>query len=99
MQVSPKIVERVVLVSCVLHIFLREKSPLRYAPPGSFDNKDIKNGKILSVNWRSNNGVDSMHPVNVIESNNYPQNWKEIRDWFCNFFSTTGTVTSQDKFI
>ena len=99
MQLSPKNFEKVVLGSCVLQNFLREKSPLQYTLPGSFDNEDIENGKILPGNWRSNDGADTMQLVNVIASNNYPQNCKEIRDWFRDFFSATRKVLWPDKFI
>ena len=34
-----KNVEKFALISCVMHNFLHEKSTLRNAPPGSFDNE------------------------------------------------------------
>ena len=52
MQLSPENVEKVTLASCVLHNFLREKSPASYTPPGSLDTEDIESGDVQQGEWR-----------------------------------------------
>ena len=47
MLLSPDNVEKVTLASCVFHDFLREKSPLQYTPPGSFDSECLENSTAI----------------------------------------------------
>ena len=51
---SPENVEKIILASCTLYNFLREKSVSRYTPPGSFDTKDLENGILKAGEWRNN---------------------------------------------
>ena len=102
MEISPRNVEKVNLASCVLHNFLRKKSPLKYTPAGSFDNEDIESRRIIPGSWRlngadeSNRADESMHSVNIAGSKNHSQNCKEIRE---KYFNTVGQVPWQEKFI
>ena len=90
MEISQENVEKVTLASCVLHNFLRKKSPLRYTPAGCFDSEDIEPGRIIRGSWRLNGADESIHSVNVVGSNNHSQNCKEIRENYCEYFNTTG---------
>ena len=98
MLLSPENVEKVVLASCALHNFLREKSPLRYTPPEIFDGEDQETGRIIPGSWRSNGENKVFHSVNFSGSNNYNRQSKDIRDRFCEYFITDGKVPWQDKF-
>ena len=99
MEISPENVEKVTLASCVLHNFLRKKSPLRNTPAGSFYSEDIESGQIIPGSWRLNGADESMHPVNVVGSNNHSQNCKNIREKYCEYFNTFGQIPWQEKFI
>ena len=97
MLLSPENVEKVTLASCVLHNFLREKSPNRYTPPGSLDTECLEDGTINEGDWRSE-GNGGMHSVDVQGSNNYTLDAKETRERFCRYFNTVGRVSWQEKF-
>ena len=99
---SPKNVEIFTLACCTLYNFLRDKAPLRYAPPGNFDIKNLERGELQNGNWRS--GLSSqeggLHSVKIVGSNNYKSTAKETREKFCYYFNTPyGAVPWQDKFI
>ena len=83
----------------VLHNILRKKSPLRYAPASRFESEDIESGRIILGKWSLDGGDESMHSVNVVRSNNYSQNYKEIREKYCEYFNSVGQVPWQEKFI
>ena len=63
MKLSPENAEKVTLASCVLHKFLREKSPARYTPLGSFDTEDIETGDVQEGDWKSSRNLSAIrHP-------------------------------------
>ena len=99
MEISPENVENVTLQICVLHKFLRKKSPLRYTPAGSFGSEDIERGWIIPGRCRLNGADESMHSVNVVGSNNHAQNHKGIQEKYCEYFNTVGQVPRQEKII
>ena len=43
---SPENVEILILTCCTLHGFLRDKAPLRYTPPGSFNVEHLERGEL-----------------------------------------------------
>ena len=99
---SPDNVEILTLACCTLHSFLRDKAPLRYTPPGSFDVENLGRGQLQHGDWRS--GLSSqeggLRSVKVVGSNNYKSTAKEMREKFCYYFNTLyGAVPWQDKFI
>ena len=99
MQLSAENAEKVTLVSCVLHNFLREKSSSRYTPPVSFDAENIDTGEFQEGHWRLD-GTSGLQSVEVTGSNNHNFQAKEIRDNFCNYFNNNfGSVSWQNKFI
>ena len=96
-QLSPDNVEKIVLASCILHNFLRDKASPKYTPPASLDREDIESGEIHLGEWRSQ---ASMTSVNVAGRNACTKNAKEIRDRFSFYYnSSEGSVPWQDRFI
>ena len=96
-QLAPENVEKVVLASCALHNFLRDKSPLRYTQRGSLDNEMLEEGVVREGSWRTEHG--EMQSIEILGSNNYTTDSKLIRDEFCNYFNTSGREPWQDKFV
>ena len=97
MKLSPENAEKVTLASCVLHNFLREKSPSRYTPPGSFDTEDIETGDVQEGDRRSSRNL--LESVTVSGRNNSSFAAKEVQDAFCKYFnSSAGSVPWQHKF-
>ena len=79
--------------------FLREKSPARYTPSGSFDREDEHIGRVTEGNWRYDmNEYNGMIATELGGSNNYTRHCKNIRDNFCLYFNISGKVPWQDKF-
>ena len=88
------------MASCVLHNFLREKSPLLYTPPGSFDTENNETGEIKDGEWRTDGTYGRMKPINVSGRNRYANSAKEVRENFCTYFnSDIGSVSWQDNFV
>lgn len=96
-QLSEKNTEKIVLASCVLHNFLREKSPNRYTPGGSLDMERVDNGSLSQGGWRSV-GNAGLLPIIQKFGSNYGNSAKNVRDTFCQYFNTVGQVAWQDKF-
>ena len=94
---EPEIVEKITVASCALHNFLREKIPLQYSPPGTFDSENLENRSTQNGEWRNN--LESLQSIRVSASNNYTTDAKKIRDDFCRYFNTNGSVPWQDDFI
>ena len=94
---EPEIVEKITVASCVLHNFLREKIPLQYSPPGTFDSENLENRSTQNGEWRNN--LESLQSICVSASNNYTTDAKKIRDDFCRYFNTNGSIPWQDDFI
>ena len=47
---------KIVLASCVLHNYLRTKSPKKYTPNGCIDTEDIREGIAIEGEWRNEGG-------------------------------------------
>lgn len=96
---SPDNVEKVTLACCVLHNFLRDKSPGTYSPPGSFDTECPEDGTVNDGEWRQEGNESSMRSLGVLGGRNYSCDAKETRDSFCRYFNTVGSVPWQEKFV
>ena len=96
-SLSPDNTEEIVLASCVLHNYLRTKSPKRYTPNGCIDTEDIREGIVIEGEWH-NEGGSSLISVVREGGRNYSNSAKEIRGEFCTYFNTTGSVHWQEKF-
>ena len=97
---SPKNVEILTLVCCTLHNFLRNKAPLRYTPPGSFDVENLERRELEHGDWRSGFSLQEpgLRSVKVVGSNSYKSTAKETREKFCYYFNTnvwSSTVARQ----
>ena len=79
------------MASCVLHSYLREKIALQYSPPRTFNCEDIENGSIQDGERR--NKLESLISICVRASNNYTIGAKKIRDNFCSYINTNGSVS------
>lgn len=99
MQLSVDNTEKVVLASCALHNFLRENSPSKYTPPGSFDYEDLETGLTQDGSWRSE--TQTLLPqIRLGGVNTYTFDAKEVREEFCSYFnSVEGSVPWQNKFV
>lgn len=74
-----------VLTTCVLHNFLRNK--IVAAHNGNFRN---------DPDFRpSNSSTSCIRPLNVVRRPQGTFQAKQVRDWFCNYFNTTGSVPWQ----
>ena len=99
MKIAPENVEKITLASCALHNYLREKSPLKYTPPGTFDTENLEDGCLYDGDWREDLRDGGMRSIRVNGSNNYRADAKEIREQFCKYFNTVGAVEWQERFI
>lgn len=96
-SLHPKKVESVVLSCISIHNFLRRdaKSVRAYTPPGTFDVEDLETGIITPGSWRSDdNCLLDLQRV----PRNAPQEAKEVRKIFGQYFVSDGKVPWQDKF-
>eukprot|EP00795_Rhopilema_esculentum_P003556 gene3556-2239_t len=74
LMISPETADKMVLASCVMHNFLREKAPSRYTPIRSFGIEDVDEGNICDVSWRAEQG--NLQSIIISSSNNYKKNSK-----------------------
>ena len=75
MLLSLENTQKVVLASCVLHNFLRNKSPSPYTPPRSLDRENA-NGNLIEGDWRTE--------INDCQcGNNFSRNAKLVPDFAC----------------
>ena len=70
---------KVVLASCVLHNFLRNKSPSPYTQPRSLDREDA-NGNLIEGDWRTEIN-DCFKSISKQCGNNFSMNAKFVRDF------------------
>ena len=69
-SLSPDNTEKIVLASCVLHNYLRTKSPKRYTPNGCIDTEGIREGIVIEGEWH-NEGGSSLISVVPERGRNY----------------------------
>ena len=79
MLLSLENTQKVVLASCVLHNFLRNKSPSPYTPPRSLDRENA-NGNLIEGDWRTEIN-DCFKSISKQCGNNFSMNAKFVRDF------------------
>ena len=79
MLLSLENTQKVVLASCVLHNFLRNKSPSPYTPRRSLDREDA-NGNLIEGDWRTEIN-DCFKSISKQCGNNFSMNAKFVRDF------------------
>ena len=70
---------------------------MQYSRPRTFDCENIKNGSIQIGQWHNN--LESLQSIHVSASKNCKTEAKKIRDDFCSYFNTNGSVQWQNKFM
>ena len=93
--VVPEAVVKIVLASCVLHNFLRTKSPHRYTPPGTCDIESIENGQIRPGEWRNEKNI--FEPLEQQGGNRCSNAVIEFGKNYREYFNTFGRVATIDK--
>jgi hypothetical protein len=96
---EPSKVEALVLASCALHNFLRERSASRkvYTPPGFVDNEDETTHRVTTGEWRSQG---ELAPLVQQGGNAYSRCSKDICNEFCEYFSSAlGAVSWQNTMV
>ena len=97
MSIAPDKAEKVVLASCVLHNFLREKCRNRYTPYGTMDIEALDEGQVQPGEWRSH--ADCLQSISPQSGNKSGILSQDIREKFSVYFNTVGKVPWQDNFI
>lgn len=97
MSIAPEKAEKVVLASCVLHNFLREKCATRYTPHGTLDVELLDEGELRPGEWRSH--ADCLQPISSQSGNKSCSLSQDVREQFSVYFNTVGKVPWQDSFI
>jgi len=100
-QVQPDNVISIVLASCVLHNFLRDKETSResYTPQGCFDYEDHKQSRIVDGSWRSDEASNGLNRLQRNASNRSARDVQDIRNNFCSHFNGIGAVPWQGKMV
>jgi len=99
---EPHKVEKIVMVSCALHNFLRNRPSSRavYTPPGFnfMDSESDNSHAITTGSWRNEgSGLESFSQQGT---NTHSLSSKVIRDEFCHYFnSEEGKVSWQNDMI
>lgn len=94
--IEPEKVERLVLLCCALHNFLRtKKSSTEYLGAGMVDEENIENGPVNFGTWRQEIGNDL--PGLTQQSGNRSSN--DVREELRDYFNTNGQVTWQWDFL
>jgi hypothetical protein len=93
---EPEKVENVVLVSCVLHNFLRLRPLSRniYSPPQYIDRENCENGLIIEAEWRQVHN-DNLRGLSQQGSNRSTVEAREMREEICDYVNTNGQVPCQ----
>lgn len=89
-------VDIVVLACCVLHNFLRRRSPQNYTPPESMDRENISECT-LELGERCD--PELLHDLQRGTRGQFLNNAIVVRDQFKEYFNNEGSVPWQDKFI
>ena len=83
---------RITLCACLLHNMLCTLSAPSYSPQGFADEID-HDGEITAGEWRLEG--DSLTPLEATQSRNSKLNAKQVREKFCDYFDTHGSVPWQ----
>ena len=92
---APEKVEKLTLAALCLHNMLRVNQGMGYMPPGSIDQDDFANKKVIPGEWRSGASNGSFQPLSQQGSNRYSLNAKAVRDECTEYFDTNGQVEWQ----
>lgn len=84
---------KIVLATCLLHNLLRAKREMME----TVDGENTASGKVLPGSWR--NIQSTFTEVRQASSNFSSQSANSIRETYCEYFNTTGTVDWQERFI
>lgn len=85
-------IENVVLACCVLHNYLRRRSPSYWSPQPLLSNEEITEAHTEQAD-------NIFIPLQRGFNRNYGQQDKEVRDIFMQFFNNEGRVEWQDQMI
>jgi hypothetical protein len=99
---EPEKVEKVILASCALHNYLRNRCSSRqtYTPPGFVDTENETTHNVTPGDWRAECDLSNFLPFVQQGSNTYSKTSKDIRDEFCAYFnSASGAVSWQNAMI
>lgn len=98
MSITPEKAEKVVLATCVLHNYLREKCSSRYTPHGALDQEILNKGQMQPGEWISLL-TDSFQPLSLQSGNRSTLLAQAVREKFNLYFNGEGQVSWQDSFI
>ena len=92
--------KKVVLACCALHNNLRSKTCFRlmYSPPGTFDEEKRNTGIFSDGSWREQGPV-TFRGITPQSDNRTAADARDIRDEFCDYFTTNGQVPWQWEMI
>lgn len=89
----PKAV-KIVMACCHLHNYLCSKNRAKYLQPQDIDRDDIVTGAVEPGSWRQD--IQEMAQLQRTKGNSTVEA-KRIRDDFCKFFNTSGSVPWQNN--
>ena len=96
MNLSPKVVQKIVLACCTLHNFLREKKSANYAAQG-FLGEIMPDGEVREGSWRQERcNLTTLGPQ---PGNFYAHDVKDTRDQFKTYFNDAGAVSWQGNIV
>ena len=83
-ECNPDFVTLIVMATCILHNFLRQRGQADYTPPGSFDEEDDA-GNVIPGRWREEVPIDSLPKDKRKNAAEYAKN---LRNSLANYFNT-----------
>lgn len=96
-NVNPTAIEKIVMACCILHNYLRKKSPKGYTSQQYLDNEDKETGKLtLGLRVTSDDLTDLQR---TSSTKNYSQVAKVTRENFMSYFNNEGAVPWQNKAV
>ncbi|XP_036340667.1 uncharacterized protein LOC118750042 [Rhagoletis pomonella] len=94
-NMSPEKTTTIVLACCYLHNFLRKQNERTYFE-GGLDTEQVEMGIIEYADWHSGPNLQNLQ---ASTSRNASRNAKQIRENFCTYFNTTGSVPWQNNVL
>lgn len=95
-NIEPKNIEKVVMVTCILHNFLMEHGT-SCAPSDCFYRENTDNGIIISTGY--NTASSNMDNLDRRTKGNINQGAKRVRQEFVNCFVTDERLSWQDNYV
>lgn len=96
-HLDPEKTKKVTLACCVLHNYLMTENKAKYAPAQSFDHF-IENDEFVAGTWRQEANSSAMISLGAA-SRHVPNNAREIREEFEQYFVHEGELDWQYKLI